>query len=320
MTSRPRTLLENIRLTRFLRSRGSAINTRYLGGSKASFELDPAIAFGPYVTRFLTMLGVSEEHYARYQRDYPEKQRLLNFYPKGISPGQKVCEVVSQVGQMARILRPDWDFEHVLDFDNIESFVRDSPLEHNATCNLIFELITGYDLQTFFLAAANYEFKHPGKLPDNLDTFNVNADGHIQCPYDHIFYPPETFGYRFQVLCEEVVEVHTYGNPPEQDIVDHFLGHFSTLEEALHTAYECKIPDIYSVHINYKHFTLLSAGIENSKLTEWTRIKRRHYGAQDDLPLGITDAVIDETIYTVEQQLFGEVRSAEHFLAQDLGL
>lgn len=320
MTSRPRTLLENIRLTRFLRSRGSAVNTRYLGGSESSIELDPAIAFGPCVTRFLVLLGVSEDDYARYQRDFPIKQRLLNFYPKGISPGQKVYEVIAQVGLMARILRSDWEIEYVLDFDKIESFARNAPLEHNATCNLIFELITGYDLQSFFLASANYEFKQPGKLPDNLDTFNVNAGGHIQCPYDQIFYPPELFGYRFQAFCEEVVEIHSYGNPPEQDTVDHFLGHFSTLEQALQAAYKSNVPNAYSLHIHYKHFTLLSAGIEMSKIPQWSRINRRQYGAQDDLPLAITDDHMDKTIYAVEQQLFGEVRSAEHFLAQDLGL
>jgi hypothetical protein len=320
MNHRPRTSLDNIRLSRFLQSRGSAVNTRYPGDSKASFELDPDIAFGPHVTHFMTLLGVSADHYARFQRDFPHKQRLLNFYSKGITPGQKVCEVIAEAGRMARHRHPDWDIEHVLDFDNIESFVRAAPLEQNATCNLIFELITGYDLQGFFLAGANYDFRRPGKLPDNLDNFSVNADGHIQCPYDHIFYPPEMFGYRFAAFCEEVVEVHTYGNPPEQDTVDHFIGHFSTLEQALQAAYQSRIPNAYSLHIHYKHFTLLSAGVEASGISEWTRIKRRQYGAQDDMPLPISDELMDNTIYAVEKQLFGEIRSAEHFLAQDLGL
>jgi hypothetical protein len=310
--------LEQWRLTQqFAQRRGRNIRARPFA-EHVPDGLGSEQAFSRQVEQFLALLGLPPIKYREYQASKPEPYLLQRMYPNGLSDHQRVSEVLHGVEYSLWQARHPWRAADWVDWDKVERQLSGDD-ESARTLQKIFTEVAGIDFDRFVAGAAQAVVLGPGRLPPDRQRRQVADHAYSQCPYEKRWYRDELFGYRFSVVTCDMEIIHSWGNPPEQDYKSTTQSYHATLKQAIEAVF-AHLPENSEdriVYVDFKDYQLLSCFRLNDEYT-WKTLSRTYDRCHSPCP--VQAKVIADTLYEVEMALLGEIKSAERFLMDDLGL
>lgn len=315
---RPRSPLEQWRLTQhFSELRGRNVRSRPFE-EHALEGLGSEQAFSRQVEQFLALLGLPPVQYREYQTSKPEPYLLKRMYANGLSDQQRVSEVLFGVECSLLKTRSPWHVADWVNWDKVERRLMGND-QSARTFQKVFNKVAGIDFAQLEAGAAQAIVLSPGRLPPDRQRRQVAHHAYSKCPFERRWYRDELFGYRFSVVTCDMEIIYSWGNPPEQDYKSKTQSYHATLKQAIEEvfAHLPKSNEDRIVYVYFKDYQLLSCTRLNDEYS-WKNISRTYDRWHSPCPVSAN--VIADALYEVELALQGEIKSAEGFLMDDLGL
>ena len=313
---RPRSHQENARLTStFLLQRGRFYAEKPPVGSPE--HMIPDRVFTPAVEQFLALLGLAPTTFRKLQANHPTGYRL-KLYPNGISDEVWVAEVLREAS-INRLSTPKpWQAADCIDWDKVEACLQAAG-QAGEIFNAVFSAVAGSTLPELESLSRKVCLPAPGRLPPDRQRMQRAGKAYSKCPHDQCWYRDELFGYRFEVITYDRVARYSYNNPPEEDFEVQCQGYHATLRQVIQDAFTHIEKDDLdrTVQVRFKDFTLLN-GIHANGEYSWDKLVDSSTASRRLCPIG--DHELQQTLFDIEHQLLGDVKSAERFLITDLGL
>ncbi|WP_410950904.1 hypothetical protein [Pseudomonas sp. S1(2024)] len=315
---RPRSPLEQWRLTQHFAARRGRHIRSFAFQEHVPDGLESEQAFSAQVEQFLALLGLPPIKYREYQASKPEPYLLQRMYAGGLSDQQRVSEVLHGVEHSLWQARHPWRIADWVDWDEVERRLTGDE-ESARTLQKVFTKVAGIDFAQLEAGATQAVVLGPGRLPPDRQRRQVGEQAYSKCPFERRWYRDALFGYRFSVVTCDMEMIYSWGNPPEQDFKSQTQSYHATLKQAIEAVFT-HLPDNSedrSVFVYFKDYQLLSCMRLND---EYTWKKHAHTYDRWHSPCPVDVKIIADTLYEVEVALLGEVKSAERFLMDDLGL